>query len=418
MTRMRCALLLLTAALGCGAPAPGRCQAQTIGGRVLVCSADGAVQGEAPQAWVVLCRDGRLLKRQDKLQPQGRFELAKEDDGRSFDVVVGGPGMAPTVLHGLAVDAGQSLVVNVTLQRVADLLQTGVAGRKTAERRLAEALDTLPADSDEARSLRDAVDRLGRHPLLGIVVPAYFYPGGHTAKEWDELFWAAAELRDDAALCVVVNVQNGPGNPQQPDANYVELIARLAKAGVIVAGYVNSDYGKRGLNDIQRDVGAWVKSYRGVGALFFDQVSTGKNEIAHYHKICEFSRKALKGSKAPLLIGNAGAHCDEGYADEGGFDMLCVAENRWGERPIERPRWLTPQTRARAGAILYGVRDRKESAAAFERITAEGLSFLFLTDQSGQGNDVLWTRLPDHREVWRPLVQQVKDWNQSARSAR
>jgi hypothetical protein len=394
------------------------CQAQSISGRVLVSDLEGTVQGDVPGAWVVVCRGNRLLKKQDKLQPKARFELSAESDGRSFDLVAGAADMTPTTLHGLAIEPGQKLVLNVTLQRVAEMLRAPAAGRKAVERKVAEALDALPPDSEEARSLRDMLERLNRKQTVSIVLPAYFYPGGNSMKDWEEIFWAAAQLRDDAELIVVLNVQNGPGNPLQPDPNYAEIVSRLSKAGATAVGYVNSDYGKRSETEMQRDVGAWIKAYRGVGGFFFDQVSSDRKDVPHYRSICGFARNALKGVKRPIIIGNSGALCDEGYAEEGGFDLLCIAENRWGEGKIERPDWNRPTTRAKAGVILYGLTDRKDLGTAFDQVTAEGLSFVYLTDQTGKGGEVLWTRMPGKNDIWRPLVQRVKEWNSAARATK
>ena len=394
------------------------CQAQSISGRVLLSDADGVVQGDVPGAWVVLCRGNRLLKKQDKLQAKARFELSMEADGRSFDMVVGAADMTPTTLHGLVIESGQKLVLNVTLQRIADTLRAPAPGRTLIERKVAEALDALPPDSDEARSLRETLGRLNRKQTVSIVLPAYFYPGGSTTREWDEVFWAAAQLRDDADLIVVVNIQNGPGNPLQPDPNYVDIIARLSKAGAAVVAYLNSDYGKRSQTDMQRDIASWIKSYKGLSGFFFDQVSSERKDVAKYKSICEFSRNALKGAKRPIIVGNAGAICDEGYADEGAFDLLCIAENRWGERKLERPDWDRPNSRAKAGVLLYGLTDRKDLRTAFDLVTAEGLSFVFATDQTGTAGEVLWTRMPNKNEIWRPLVQRIKEWNKAARATK
>jgi hypothetical protein len=394
------------------------CRAQALSGRVLLGDTEGVIQGDVPGAWVVICRGNRLLKKQDKLQPKARFELLTETDGRSFDLVVGAADMTPTTLPGLVIEPGQRLVLNVTLQRIADTLQAPAAGRKLIEKKFADALDVLPPDSDEARSLRETLGGLNRKQTVSIVLPAYFYPGGNTTREWDEIFWAAAQLRDEGDLIVVVNIQSGPGNPLQPDPNYVDIVARLSKAGATAVGYINSDYGKRSQPDMQREIGAWIKTYKGLGGFFFDQVSSERRDVAKYKGICEFSRNALKGAKRPIIVGNAGANCDEGYADEGLFDLVCIAENRWGERKVERPDWDRPNSRAKAGVILYGLTDRKDLRTAFDLVTAEGLSFVFVTDQTGTGGEVLWTRMPNKNEIWRPLVQRVKEWNKAARTTK
>jgi hypothetical protein len=244
-----------------------------------------------------------------------------------------------------------------------------------------------------------------------VLLPAYFYPGGTTAKEWQDVFWAAAQFKNDSKLMVIVNVNSGPGNVQQPDANYVGLIPRLVNADAIVIGYVRADYGRRSIEEIQSDVLGWASTYPGLSGIFFDEVSPDAKDVAHFKTVCELTRKAFKGVKQPIVIGNFGRQCDEGYAGAGVFDLLCISESKWGDHKIERPSWDKKDSRAKYGAILHGVTDKKEFAAAFELVVSEGMSFVYLTDQTSMGDEVLWTRLPNLNEIWHPLVLKVKEWN-------
>src|SRR5262245_30923965 len=99
------------------------CQAESLTGRVLLSDADGIVQGDVPGGWVVVCRGNRLLNRQEQRQAKARFELLQAPDGQSFDLVAGAPDMTPTTIHGLAIETGQKLVLNVTLHRIAETLR-------------------------------------------------------------------------------------------------------------------------------------------------------------------------------------------------------------------------------------------------------------------------------------------------------
>jgi len=411
-TRILPATLLTWLFLACGM----NCQAQTVSGRVLLTDPNGIVQGDVPGAWVVLCRENQILGRQTKLLDQARFELQKEADNKSFDLVIGAPDMIPATFRGLVAETGNRLVLSVTLLKMSDALLSSRLGRSAIEKKSSDALDVLPADSDEAKAIRDALQRLDQKRVISIVVPAYFYPGGATAKEWDSLFWAAAELKADAKLVVIVNVNSGPGNPRQPDTNYQKMIARLIKADAHVIGYVRSDYGKRSAPDIQKDVADWISTYPGVSGIFFDEVSSEKKDVDHYKLVCEAARKSLKTARSPLLIGNFGTTCDDGYAADGLFDMLCLCENKWGDHKLERPTWDRPGSRAKFGAVLYGVSDKKDLGNAFDLLTTEGAAFLYFTDQKGAAGEVLWTRAPHKTEIWQPLVQKVKDWNKSARN--
>ena len=405
-----CTILLLQSVMGLD------CQAQTVTGRVLLTNSSGLVQGDAPVAWVVLCRENRILKKQDKLSDKARFELEKEADARAFDLIVGAPDMTPATYRGLVAESGEKLVLTVTLQKMSETLLAGKHGRKMIDRKVADALELLPAGSDEARSIRESVERLDQKRPITVLLPAYFYPGGNTAREWDDVLWASGQLKSEGRLMVIVNVNSGPGNIQQPDQNYLNLISRLASSDAAVIAYVRADYGRRSADEILQDVRRWLGTYQGITGFFFDEVSPEKKDVAHFKALCEATRKLLKGVKQPLVIGNFGRMCDEGYAASGVFDLLCISESRWGDQKIERPSWDRKDSKAKFGEIIYGVNDQKEFGAAFVLATSEGCSFVYITDQRGMGNEVLWTRLPNNNEIWRPLIQKVKTWNKSAKS--
>src|SRR3954469_15919892 len=92
------------------------------------------------------------------------------------------------------------------------------------------------------------------------LLPLYVYPAD------DPDAWSAV-TRHGSGLTTVVNVHNGPGDRYDPTYGYA--IAALARAGVPRLGYVDLDYGRRPLADVEADIAAW--SWYPVDGTFFDQ---------------------------------------------------------------------------------------------------------------------------------------------------
>ena len=134
-------------------------------------------------------------------------------------------------------------------------------------------------------------------PKASVLVPLYVYPSPGT---WEPLFTASVTttppLSDDSKLThldriashpglnftVVVNPASGPGNGVGPDANYTREIPRLnAYANVRTVGYVSTDYAKRNLSLVLRDIStysAWSENatFPGLGmhGIFLDETSS------------------------------------------------------------------------------------------------------------------------------------------------
>ncbi len=67
--------------------------------------------------------------------------------------------------------------------------------------------------------------RPARDDLLGVLVPAYFYPSGPGLADWTRLVEAARSI----PLEVILNPASGPGKTR--DRNYVAVVARLRRSG-------------------------------------------------------------------------------------------------------------------------------------------------------------------------------------------
>ena len=165
----------------------------------------------------------------------------------------------------------------------------------------------------------------GRRTGGGVVVPAYFHPAVQP-HDWREL--AAAP---DRVRLVILNLANGPG--PFPDTAFHPVLDPLRAAGVVVAGYVDTDYGRRPAAAALADVDRYREWYA-VTAVFLDQVATAADQVGHYAALAQAARE--RG--ATEIAFNHGVHPDAGYREHA--DLLGTFEGPWSAyRDLTVPDW-------------------------------------------------------------------------------
>lgn len=149
-------------------------------------------------------------------------------------------------------------------------------------------------------------------PLL--VVPAYFHPAV-SPQQWQWLAGHASRLR-----LVILNVASGPGpGPQDVFGTAVDL---LHGAGVRVAGYVDTAYGRRDARVVLAEAARYQDWY-GVRGVCFDQVTPDAGNLGYYAGVADRSR-ALG---AEVVLFNHGTHPAPGYAQHA--DLIGTFEGTW-----------------------------------------------------------------------------------------
>ena len=116
---------------------------------------------------------------------------------------------------------------------------------------------------------------------LDITVPAYFYPFP-TGSSWD---MALASRPPPAGM--IVNPASGPGTSVDPNYRKVIHEAQFSYPYVTILGYVDTDYGKRSISQVESDVAAWVKFYR-PNAIFFDRVMATSSFYSYYETLSNY----------------------------------------------------------------------------------------------------------------------------------
>jgi len=173
------------------------------------------------------------------------------------------------------------------------------------------------------------------------VVPAYFHPAVHV-KAWERLAQCASMVR-----LVVLNVADGPGTA--PERVFLDAVTRLREAGVAIAGYVDTDYGRRPSDDALADLERHLDWY-GVTGVAFDQVSAIAGHVGHYAALAERAR----GCGAQMVVFNHGVHPAKAYAEHA--DLLGTFEGPWPAYvDASVPRWVRSRPAEQFYHLVYSV---------------------------------------------------------------
>ncbi len=220
----------------------------------------------------------------------------------------------------------------------------------------------------------DDASRPGDSRLTTVLVPAYFYPAGDHLADWNRL----AEAARSVPLEVILNPASGPGERQ--DANYVAVVDALHRSHARVLAYVDSDYGRRPLAAIEKDVRAYPKFYK-IDGFFIDQMANTPEAVDHYRSIRRLIRRADSRYK---VVGNPGTpHTLPEYLDAA--DTLVTFEGSARAFAAYDPHAAAPWTAGhppdRFAAIIYGVDKTAAGCAILSRARRTGAGSVYITDQ-------------------------------------
>jgi len=177
--------------------------------------------------------------------------------------------------------------------------------------------------------------------VTGLVVPAYFHPAVEPAG-WVRLARSAPRLR-----LVVLNLADGPGD--RPDGVFGAAVERVRAAGVAVAGYVDTDYGRREHPDALEELRRYREWY-GVDGVFFDRAASGVEHVAYYAALAESARE--HGARSVAF--NHGTHPAPEYARH--CDLLGTFEGPWPSfRDVEVPSWVHDRPADQFFNLVYAV---------------------------------------------------------------
>ncbi len=147
----------------------------------------------------------------------------------------------------------------------------------------------------------------------GIIVPLYMDPGSY----WTQLI-QVKNAHPSVPIVAIANPNNGPGS--SIDSNYVNGIAQLQSAGIVVVGYVHTLYGSRSTTTLETEMNEWHNWYHVTG-IFFDEMANTAGYESYYSNLSSYAASHGMG----FTIGNPGTDTIASYM--GTESNLCIYED-------------------------------------------------------------------------------------------
>ena len=197
-----------------------------------------------------------------------------------------------------------------------------------------------------------------------IIVPAYIYPG----SGWNGLAASAPTVS-----IAVANPASGPGSSYA--SNVAAQIATEQAAGIVMYGYVDTDYGGRTIAAVESDVALWASFY-GITNIFFDRVTTDAPTEASFYAPLYAYVHAGGGN----VILNCGVAPDQSYM--AASDVLVTFE---GDYPTylssySAPAWMALYAPGRFWNIVYSVPTISNMGTVVALARQRGIGAIYATD--------------------------------------
>ncbi len=211
-------------------------------------------------------------------------------------------------------------------------------------------------------------------PRPSALVPAYFYPAGAGLKAWQRL----AEDARTNTVQAILNPASGPGEKRDP--TYVSVVRNFRKAGGRVLGYIPTDYAKRAIADVERDLRTYLKFYE-VDGIFLDEMARSKETLPYYRKL----HRLIKDLKPDFkIVGNPG----QPFVDEGIMETVdCVvlfegsAAGYAGYKPQESTPWIVRYPAKHFANIVHTAATPAAMRQAVEKAKVSKAGWLFITNR-------------------------------------
>ncbi|MCH9740596.1 MAG: spherulation-specific family 4 protein [Epsilonproteobacteria bacterium] len=218
---------------------------------------------------------------------------------------------------------------------------------------------------------------------LKILIPLYSYPNWYNGDDyvWQKIIDMQTKY-PNAQIVAIVNPSNG--HFREKNSDYTKGLQDLIAANIKLIGYVYTQYANRAAQDVVDDIEAWSNFYKeeGVSGIFFDEVSTSANDLAHYSNLC--SEAKARGLEFTVL--NPGTTTDQAYIDSGMANVVTSYENPNREL-LENPpaTYNTSSSSTELSLLIYEMEDDNvDDLIAFAR--EHKFSYIYFTEDGFDGN--------------------------------
>jgi len=174
----------------------------------------------------------------------------------------------------------------------------------------------------------------------GTIFPFYIYP----TQEAIQPLIDTANQYPNVPIWVLLNPATGPGKTIDP--NYVNAVTQLRAAGINILGYVNTNYGKRPINNVESDIKKWINFYKPDG-IFLDLMAV---DHPYYSSITAFAKK--RGIQ--MVEGNPGININSSAGND--VDIVNIFENDFLPTPLTQfKNWNNKHPASNLSLICYNI---------------------------------------------------------------
>jgi hypothetical protein len=229
-------------------------------------------------------------------------------------------------------------------------------------------------------------------------VPAYYYPFGAGLRDWNRLIASAKAV----PIVAIVNPASGPGD--HVDTNFAAIIPRARKAGVTLVGYIGTQYTRKPLANVKREVDTFLRFYPEIQGFHFDEQSSDARGVDYYAELYRYVHQLIPGA---LVLTNPGTSCDRGYAARPASDVISLFERDGGVEEFRPPDWTSGFPGSKFCIQAHNVRTEEQMRRSLRRAAQLKVGYVFLTDDVGPNP---YDRLPSY---WDAEVDAVRRMNQA-----
>ena len=181
----------------------------------------------------------------------------------------------------------------------------------------------------------------------GLIVPLYMYPN----SSWTALIQQKL-ANPSIPVIAVVNPGNGPGSTRDP--NYASWIDKLTSSGIVVVGYISTEYGAVSISAVESQISTY-KSWYAVSGIFLDEMSNVNGLQSYYSTVTAYARSL----GMYMVVGNPGTDVPSSFL--GIVNVLVVFENPYLPS-VSRLQMITMgQTRDDFAVMCYDVSQPSQS---------------------------------------------------------
>ncbi len=151
----------------------------------------------------------------------------------------------------------------------------------------------------------------------GVYIPLYIYPSDSGWSDWAAVI-DAKNKHSTVPIVAAVNPSNGVG--AYKDQNFTNGITNLKAAGVIVLGYIATDFGTKDPAKVKFEISKY-KDWYNVDGVMFDEMPSETGYENYYRELRDYARSLGMA----FIKGNPGTNIPSTYV--GAVDNLSIYED-------------------------------------------------------------------------------------------